>query len=279
MSELKSIQIHIPEPCNQNWDAMTLNGNGRHCAHCQQTVIDFTEWSDTALYNFLYKNKENTCGRFLSTQVDRPIYDPHQPHSRLYRLTLALGLTLLFTQTPSLLAQGRSPRIEQKNQQKPTDPNCKPYGVFKGRVLDDKKEPVVTAVIHLFQNGVIKGSEITDYDGNFKIGRLEEGTYDVSVLYIGYDSITLSGLVIHSGSVTTQDYQMKKALKELKPYIKQGGYRHPLVDRDPLDKQTKLNKHNLVPGELIVCPPSKVMEFDPPGVRIFTRDEIDHLPR
>src|SRR4051812_18194049 len=103
------IEINIPHPCNQSWDEMTANGKGRFCDHCQKTVIDFTAWSDAALYKFFSKDTGHVCGRFLSTQVDRKINLPHQPNSQLYRITIALGLTLLFTQTPQLLAQNRPP--------------------------------------------------------------------------------------------------------------------------------------------------------------------------
>jgi hypothetical protein len=34
--------IIIPEPCHQNWDAMTPNEQGRHCTSCVNTVVDVT---------------------------------------------------------------------------------------------------------------------------------------------------------------------------------------------------------------------------------------------
>ena len=50
MSKPASIQITIPSPCSQNWDEMIQGDTGRHCTHCQKTVIDFTSWSDANLY-------------------------------------------------------------------------------------------------------------------------------------------------------------------------------------------------------------------------------------
>jgi len=110
MPHPKSIQIDIPNPCSQSWDEMIVDGNGRHCGRCSKTVIDFTTWSDSALYNFFAKKPQHVCGRFLNTQLNHTIHIPHQPHSRLYRMTIALGLTLLFAQTPQLLAQTRPPK-------------------------------------------------------------------------------------------------------------------------------------------------------------------------
>lgn len=110
MHKPASIHLSIPTPCSESWDAMTPDARGRHCAHCHKSVIDFTTWSDAALYNFFSKNKQQVCGRLFDTQLDHPIAIPHQPHSRLYRMTIALGLTLLFIQTADLLAQARPPQ-------------------------------------------------------------------------------------------------------------------------------------------------------------------------
>src|SRR4051812_22686169 len=118
MSVTKPIQISIPHPCNQSWDEMTPTGNGRFCDHCLKTVIDFTTWSDAALYNFFSKNDGPICGRYFESQLDRPISIPYQPHSRLYRLTIAMGLTLLFANSPNLHAQSMPPLVTQSDKTK-----------------------------------------------------------------------------------------------------------------------------------------------------------------
>lgn len=103
-----SIQIDVPKPCQEDWDDMIASGKGRFCAHCQKQVIDFSTWSDTALYKFFAENDTPVCGRFMTSQLSRPILIPYQPHSRLYRITIGLGLVLIFTQTPGASA-GRIP--------------------------------------------------------------------------------------------------------------------------------------------------------------------------
>jgi len=121
MSKSKSIQITIPNPCSQKWDAMIPDAKGRRCDHCQKSVIDFTTWSDTALYNFFSKNTEHVCGRFLSTQVNHPINIPYQPHSSLYRIAIALGLTLIFTERNEAIAQNKAPLTQQNPTKGNTD--------------------------------------------------------------------------------------------------------------------------------------------------------------
>jgi|GEM_PF-4020523 len=106
MSRIKPIQLSIPSPCSQSWDEMTPSGNSRYCLHCAKTVIDFTTWSDEAMHRFFTTRTEQVCGRFYATQLGRPLNIPYQPHSRLYQVVAALGLTLLFTR-PDAQAQPR----------------------------------------------------------------------------------------------------------------------------------------------------------------------------
>jgi hypothetical protein len=62
--------VTIPKPCHQNWDAMELNEQGRHCLSCAKTVVDFTGMSDAAVKNYFINHAgENTCGRFKNSQL------------------------------------------------------------------------------------------------------------------------------------------------------------------------------------------------------------------
>lgn len=39
---MQPIPLQINKPCHENWDAMTPNERGRHCASCNKTVVDLT---------------------------------------------------------------------------------------------------------------------------------------------------------------------------------------------------------------------------------------------
>ena len=67
MTDIKA--IHIPEPCHQSWQQMSVNTEGRHCDHCCKTVVDFTRMSDGEIIKYL-SAKTNVCGRFEPPAIE-----------------------------------------------------------------------------------------------------------------------------------------------------------------------------------------------------------------
>jgi len=67
----KTLQIEIPKPCHADWDAMTPNGNGRHCNLCTKTVVDFTKMTAEDIATYFRKNAgKKTCGHFYKGQLN-----------------------------------------------------------------------------------------------------------------------------------------------------------------------------------------------------------------
>ena len=186
MKKPSSIQLNIPHPCTQNWDEMTPCGTGRFCAHCQKTVIDFTTWSDTALYNFFAKNTGEVCGRMFATQLQHPLNIPPQPHSRLYRLAVALGLTLIFGETSQAYSQNRPPKVEQIPILRNTDFSSDRRGTIAGIVFD-KKQQLGNAKIEVYDGRDLKVTTTTNSNGEFIISALKVGYYNVVATFPDYD--------------------------------------------------------------------------------------------
>lgn len=70
MKTNKHIQISIPKPCSEDWNKMSKNEKGRHCAACNTTVVDFTKMSDEEIKNYFIERKNiKTCGHFYAGQL------------------------------------------------------------------------------------------------------------------------------------------------------------------------------------------------------------------
>src|SRR6185312_3367240 len=93
MNPIKSISI--PQPCHQSWNQMTPADNGRHCAHCCKTVIDFSSMTNDEIIGYLTIHN-NVCGRFEDQQIsalDRKIHLDNISGSNWWkRVAIVLGM-------------------------------------------------------------------------------------------------------------------------------------------------------------------------------------------
>lgn len=73
----KKIQLNIPKPCHEDWDAMTPVDKGKFCGSCEKQVVDFSNMSDRQVAEFFKKpSTGSVCGRFMTDQLDRDLEIP-----------------------------------------------------------------------------------------------------------------------------------------------------------------------------------------------------------
>lgn len=196
----KPIQLEIPSPCSQPWQDMTPIGQGRLCAHCQKTVIDFTTTPDADLHKFFTSNKATVCGRFYATQLHRIIHIPPQPHSHLYYLTIALGFTLLFTHAGTVQAQPRAPLTAQA----PPAPHIPIVGTdtLYGTIVDVQKEPVIRALVRMYQDDKLAGACYTDFDGNYSIVLPTASSYQLHIHHAAHSKTIMRNVTLRPHGAT-----------------------------------------------------------------------------
>lgn len=107
--------ISIPQPCNENWDAMMPQDKGRHCEACRTIVTDFTKMTDAEIINHLKISSSKTCGRFLETQLNRELVEPLQNHNWFSIPKLSAAASILFSllQLPVLAQNKNEIKTEQ----------------------------------------------------------------------------------------------------------------------------------------------------------------------
>jgi hypothetical protein len=64
------MQLSIPQPCREDWSAMTPTEKGKFCAACQKQVVDFSQMPLPAIKRLLETPSGPSCGRFRSTQLE-----------------------------------------------------------------------------------------------------------------------------------------------------------------------------------------------------------------
>ena len=123
-----------------------------------------------------------------------------------------------------------------------------------GRVLDEKKEPMISAAVQVYQGGILKGGTVTDYDGNYVVKPLDPGDYNVLVLYAGYDSVFVTNVVVSPGKRTTQNFNMQKPQGVKLAGVIITGYKKPLINHDG-------STHILTKEEIKVIPTTEVSDL------------------
>jgi len=90
-------------------------------------------------------------------------------------------------------------------------------GIIRGTVIDNGSgEPMFAVTIQL--EGTSTGA-ITDFDGKFSIP-VAEGTYDLKATFVGYQTVTITGVIVESGEVNViNQVRMKEDVELLEEVV------------------------------------------------------------
>jgi hypothetical protein len=179
MAKASKIKLSIPKPCVEDWDKMTLGEKGRHCSLCNNTIIDFSTFTDKELVAYLSKAKGEICGRVDNSQLNRLLVANELSNTPAFR-RLLLGAAL----TAGIASTAHSQNIKQpKAYPHPVgyiaDTNVPKMNktiaadtstVFKGTVIESQKGQSITYVDLFIQfDSTYSTSVYIDSDGKFSI--------------------------------------------------------------------------------------------------------------
>src|SRR5688572_10909958 len=112
------MKLSIPNPCNEDWNKMIPQENGRFCNSCEKVVIDFSNIPDAEIEKYFIKNSgKSVCGRFKKSQIYRitiqiPVSEIQNIRPRNYfllALLFAFG-SILFSCTDN---EGNTAKIDK----------------------------------------------------------------------------------------------------------------------------------------------------------------------
>ncbi len=191
---------------------MIPDSDGRYCSHCQKTVIDFTGWSDDELYQFLVRKNQAVCGRLYHFQLNRPIAPPGEPNRSLFRMSLVLGLSLLFVAGGDVLARPKPPLIDSQVVHNGNSHGIKMDGMLQ--IIDSKGRPLKNASVKLMQKGNVIYSFVTDARGEYTVGKIKSGKYNLRIGCVGYKTLQIPSVEL-SDKTRRRDVltKMEKVMK------------------------------------------------------------------
>ena len=173
--------ISIPEPCHEDWGKMTPKEQGRHCDKCNLTVVDFSSMSTPDVLNYFKNNKGRICGRVNQSQL----YHPNELSQKLKKFLYVLVVVFL-----PFVPYTSDGQIETEDQIE----NDIKITAIKGKLVDENGHPIPYASINIFEQGVLKGYDKTDFNGNYKVKLSRSGTYDLKISSVGYESLDIKNI-------------------------------------------------------------------------------------
>lgn len=110
----KKVSYSIAKPCHENWDAMTPEVQGKFCAVCAKSVVDFSLMSDEAIVSFLEsKTNDKICGRFGVEQLNKSYSLPQKMNFNFDLRAVILGVALTTFAMDYTFAQGQVIKTEK----------------------------------------------------------------------------------------------------------------------------------------------------------------------
>jgi hypothetical protein len=156
MNKQTTFQISIPEPCHENWEAMTVVEKGKFCAACQKVVTDFTQMEDEEIVRLMQQGN-GLCGRFRNEQLNRPLQMPLPRVKRFFTplyQRIAASLLIVAAFGEKTFAQ----QSKTQTMQQPASANKKASSsvIISGHLLDmETQKPVAGMAISLQKDSFV----------------------------------------------------------------------------------------------------------------------------
>ncbi len=136
----KEFSIRVPEPCHERWEDMQPVTGGAFCQACTKVVYDFTSFSDEELLNFFReKRNEHPCGRFLTSQLQRPYTFVETEKRDTPFFMKWVFITFMSVRLPFYgqeVSTVPKYKVQKEQSKEPQRLGSKPIQVLKGKVKD-----------------------------------------------------------------------------------------------------------------------------------------------
>jgi hypothetical protein len=165
-----SIQLNIDKPCNENWDNMQPNKDGRHCMSCQKTVVDFSNMTDREILDYISNISGDICGRTNRMQLNRNLKENNLSKRFSWRYIWNLVI-VVFVFAGKAKAQGgiKFQKVAQVKKDRPEEEICL---IRKPNFITGTVKNAMTGEPIPFASVMMKGTQdgvSTDSAGKFRL--------------------------------------------------------------------------------------------------------------
>lgn len=255
--------LTIPKPCHENWNQMTPEEKGRHCAVCQKVVRDFTRMNTDEILKELNTSGSEVCGRVNADQLT-PVNHWQRfsfwlkgggLRKAAYPVMALIGFSFLFKKNAA--AQGVLGKMPVKGNMKYQEDPATNTRLTVKVMLPGGKNPLPGALVNIYAGGQVAFTGVTGSDGTLVTDLSGEklGTKEVSVLVYaeGYREKNLPHVRLWKSELT-----LSVTLEE--GFIMMGEMVAPVTPVEPVipEKKEPLKKDPVPPVKLECKTPVQV---------------------
>lgn len=206
----------IPKPCHENWNKMTPQEKGRHCAVCCTVVVDFTKKTPEEVAEVVSKVEGTVCGHFNINQLDtkaqtKVFRNPMNVFNKNWKY-FAMSVFGLFFMNKKSTAQEIEGKIKMRGMVAPTHNTNTQKSTVTGTITDTDGIRLQYANVVISSNGKELAKAVTDADGKYSItiepGNIVNKKISLLVHHYNYESKRVNDLSIYK-HVTTLNIKME----------------------------------------------------------------------
>jgi len=189
----ETFSLSIPKPCHEQWESFTKTDTGGFCASCQKNVIDFTNWNDEQIRQYINAANQRICGRFNPSQLKtyrNTATTPRPSHMFISALALPLLLSAVDTKaqtSTSHTAQYIQPEktTDKSNTDTQNNQQASANTIWARGIVRTKEDSALVTGAFVTWKGTTT-QVITDANGHFSIKLADaQGQATLIVSFIG----------------------------------------------------------------------------------------------
>jgi len=217
--------LRVAAPCEVSWNAMAGDERVRHCSLCSLNVYNVSEMTRDEVRELLMRTEGRLCGR-LYRRADGTLLTRDCPTGlralRRRASRVAAALIAALVSLPAFALGGRScekPRFRSRGSDvtlRIEQITAQRLARFDGVVRDRSGIPLPGVTVTV-QDETTKRelTAVTDVNGAFNIGWLNDGLYRVEVTLEGFTPATMEHLELKSTEVTHASVSLRLQAVEM----------------------------------------------------------------
>lgn len=260
----------IPEPCHENWNKMTPQEQGRHCAVCSKVVVDFTQKKEKEINHIMATAEGRVCGNFNVSQLNQEAQmkvfkNPKNIFSKNIKY-FAIAIFGFFAMSKKAEAQKLKGKVAIRGDVMPYDYHdaYTETTVLSGAISSVDDKHLSGAVVEVYSGEKLVGNATSIANGSYRIviepGKIQSRKITVRVFHPNYESKNINDLVVDKANirlnVNLDEYMM---LMGIVAYVPEDTVKvqiiEPVIDTTPVVPDTTLNKEIMIKGEVQMINP------------------------